>query len=98
MTISEKELHNLGELAYLDSGNEHAHALISEINAIIDFVTELKSIDTQHVAPLFHPVEHQQTLREDTVSEHDCSRQLAEIAPLFDEGFYWVPKVIDAGE
>ncbi|OGV51375.1 MAG: glutamyl-tRNA amidotransferase [Legionellales bacterium RIFCSPHIGHO2_12_FULL_42_9] len=97
MTITEKELQTLSHLAYLDCDNDNTHALVNEINAIIDFVEQLKTVDTKHVAPLFHPIDLHQHLRADAVTEDDCANQLAEIAPLFEEGLYWVPKVIDEG-
>ena len=95
MTITEKELQTLSHLAYLDCGKNNTHALVTEINAIIDFVEQLKTVDTRQVAPLFHPLSLQQHLRADEVTEDICANQLAEIAPRFEEGLYWVPKVID---
>ena len=98
MTISEDELQTLCKLAYLDSGCNNAHELVNEINNIIDFVEQLKSVNTTQVAPLFHPMELHQHLREDKITEEDCAQELAKIAPLFDDGFYWVPKVLDDKE
>ncbi len=95
MTITEKELQRLNHLAYLDSCNDNTHALMTEINAIIDFVEQLKTVDTTDVAPLFHPLGRHQILRHDEVTEGDCATELAQIAPLFEDGLYWVPKVID---
>lgn len=97
MTITEKELQTLSHLAYLDCGNDNTHALVTEINAIIDFVQQLKTVDTAQIAPLFHPIDIHQHLRVDEVSEENCAAELALIAPSFEEGLYWVPKVIDEG-
>lgn len=97
MTITEKELQTLSHLAYLDCGNDNTLALVTEINAIIDFVEQLKTVDTTHVAPLFHPIDLHQHLRVDEVTEDDCAAELLQMAPLFEDGLYWVPKVIDEG-
>ena len=67
-------------------------------NAIIDFIEVLKTVDTQDVAPLFHPIDLPQHLRQDIITEADCAAALAEIAPSFEDGLYWVPKVIDEGK
>lgn len=100
MVISEQELAAIAQLAYLDSHCESSLSLAKEINTIIDFVQQLRQVDTTAVTPLFHPFDGQQRLREDIVCEQDCAEQLAAIAPLFnqEEGFYLVPKVIDSGK
>lgn len=98
MTVSTNELHHLAQLAYLDTETEDLSKLTEEINSIIDFVEQLNTIDTNAIAPLFHPMDLHQRLRTDEISENDCLAQLAEIAPLFEEGVYLVPKVIDSGK
>lgn len=97
MTISINELHSIAELAHLETNPDEITTLSSEINSIINFVQHLREINTTGVAPLFHPMDLHQRLRDDQVTEEDCLAELAEIAPLFDE-HYLVPKVIDAGK
>ena len=95
MIITHKELKTLAHLAYLDCGHDNTHALIHEINAIIDFVEQLKTVDTSQIVPLFHPINHPQHLRDDNVTETDCTNQLTDLAPRFEDNLYWVPKIID---
>lgn len=95
MTISQNELEQIARLAYLETDAEQASTLSAEINSIMNFVDNLRSVDTNNVAPLYHPFDLHQRLREDKVSENECLAQLEEIAPLFEEGLYLVPKVID---
>lgn len=94
MALKETDLENIAQLAYLESDNQH---LAADLNSIMNFIEELRKIDTTNVAPLFHPLDLSQRLRTDEVSEQDCSETLAKIAPSFDEGYYLVPKVIDSG-
>ncbi|WED44525.1 Asp-tRNA(Asn)/Glu-tRNA(Gln) amidotransferase subunit GatC [Legionella cardiaca] len=98
MTITQDDLNNIKQLAYLDAESNSNEKLTEEINAIIDFVEQLKQIDTMGVAPLFHPFDLHQRLRADVVSEEDCADQLEQIAPLFENDLYLVPKVIDSGQ
>lgn len=98
MTISLDELHAIAELAHLETNPDEMATLSDEINSIINFVQHLREINTTGVAPLFHPMDLHQRLREDIVTEEDCLAELEEIAPLFDEQLYLVPKVIDAGK
>lgn len=97
MTVSISELRSIEELAHLETNPEDMDTLSNEINSIINFVEHLREINTEGVAPLFHPMDLHQRLREDIVTEEDCLSELAEIAPLF-EDVYLVPKVIDAGK
>lgn len=97
MTITANELKKISELACLELPREK-NALIKEINDIMTFVEKLRAADTTHAAPLFHPFDLHQRLRDDIVTEESCLEELAQIAPEFDDGLYMVPKVIDAGE
>ena len=96
MTISPKELKQIAALAYLDVPAGQSLQLVEELNSIMDFVEQLSAVDTQHVAPLFHPYALHQRLREDVATEESCLAELKAIAPLFEDDLYWVPKVIEA--
>lgn len=95
MAISPKDLEKIAQLAYLDTDLDHTPKLIQEINDIMDFVEQLRSIDTTDVAPLFHPLALNQRLRADEVTEADCVAELEALAPLFEDNLYLVPQVID---
>lgn len=95
MTISPKDLEKIAQLAYLDKDTDLAPKLIQEINEIMDFVDQLRAVDTTDVAPLFHPFALHQRLRPDVITEEECLAELEEIAPLFEDNLYLVPQVID---
>ena len=55
----------------------------------------MQAIDTDGVEPLAHPLDMDQPLRDDTVTETvDRARFLA-VAPLTRDGLYLVPKVVE---
>ncbi|PWY56213.1 Asp-tRNA(Asn)/Glu-tRNA(Gln) amidotransferase subunit GatC [Legionella qingyii] len=95
MTISVKELEKISQLAYLDSDIAHSPKLIEDINAIMNFVDQLCSVNTQDVEPLFHPLALNQRLRTDVVTEGKCLSELEALAPQFEQDLYLVPQVID---
>ena len=97
MTISQQDLDKIAQLAYLNTDEEHAPQLAHEISAIMDFVGQLKSINTTGIQPMYHAFDVHQPLRPDIVTEEDCVAQLAAIAPLFEDDYYLVPKVIESG-
>lgn len=98
MTITTHDLHAIAQLACLDVGPNDEEALSRELGSIMDFVEQLANVNTHGILPLLHPMDLQQRLRDDIAdNESDCLRQLAEIAPDFDEGLYWVPQVLETG-
>lgn len=97
MTISQSNLERIAQLSHLDTSKEETTHLSDEISAIMDFVEQLQAVDTTNIAPLYSPFNLHQALREDDVSEKSCLEQLAEIAPLFEDDLYLVPKVLDSG-
>ncbi len=94
----ENSFKNIMQLACLDTESDNSTHLAEEINAIMDFVEQLRKVPTANVAPLFHPFDLHQRFRNDVITAEDCRNQLAEIAPLFEDGLYLVPKVIDSGQ
>lgn len=95
MTITPTELEKIAQLAYLDTDTDHTPQLIQEVNEIMDFVEQLRSVDTTNVSPLLHPFALQQRLRPDTITEESCLAELEAIAPLFEDDLYLVPQVIE---
>ncbi|WP_419418806.1 Asp-tRNA(Asn)/Glu-tRNA(Gln) amidotransferase subunit GatC [Legionella sp. D16C41] len=95
MTIDIDELNNVARLAYLDPESQEIEQLAEEVNSIIDFVQQLQGIDTDNVSPLFHPLSINQRLRADEITEQNYNNELANIAPNFENEFYFVPKIID---
>jgi aspartyl-tRNA(Asn)/glutamyl-tRNA(Gln) amidotransferase subunit C len=96
MTLSSADIEKIARLASLDTASEQTSKLNEEVNSIMNFVDQLRSVDTANVAPLFHPLARHQRLRADEVSEEECIAELEAMAPLFEEDLYLVPKVIES--
>lgn len=98
MSLTTTELEHIEDLAYLDGASEDNQSLIDEINSIMDFIEHLQKVDTAQVAPLFHPLELNQRLREDTLSEENRSEELSKLTNNFQNNLYEIRhKVIDVG-
>jgi aspartyl-tRNA(Asn)/glutamyl-tRNA(Gln) amidotransferase subunit C len=65
------------------------------LSDILAFVEQLDAVDTAGVAPLAHPLEANQRLRPDAVTEADHREAFQAIAPSVEAGLYLVPKVIE---
>ncbi len=98
MLTSEQELKKIAALAYIDTNVESTQQLAHDVSAIMTFVQKLREIDTTNVTPLLHPLDLHQRLRLDEVKEVSQVAELERMAPLFADGLYLVPKVIDSGK
>ncbi|PJD96395.1 MAG: Asp-tRNA(Asn)/Glu-tRNA(Gln) amidotransferase GatCAB subunit C [Legionella sp.] len=96
MTLTCTDLEKIARLACLDHSKDNLEPLNEEVNSIMNFVEHLRSLDTQQIAPLFHPFALHQRVREDEVTEQECLAELEAIAPYFEDDLYQVPKVIDS--
>ena len=98
MTISQEDLAKIARLAYLDVDSSDSSKLTQEVSSIMDFVDQLRSVDTKNIAPLFHPFALHQRLREDAVTEEECIAELEDMATMFEDNLYLVPKVLESGK
>lgn len=98
MSTNIAELKKIAALAYIDTHSENTTQLLQDVGAIMNYVEQLRQIDTANTAPLLHPLDLHQRLRADEVHEENRTEELAKIAPLFVDGLYLVPKVIDIGK
>lgn len=96
-TISVEDLEKISQLAYLDTDINHLPQLVNDINAIVGFMEQLSTVETQGVSPLVHPLALHQRLREDVVTEENCVSTLKEAALQFENELYLVPQVLDQG-
>jgi aspartyl-tRNA(Asn)/glutamyl-tRNA(Gln) amidotransferase subunit C len=94
MSLNEKEIHKIHELAMLERDENDEH-LIKEVSQIMDFIEQLRSVDTSQIEPLYRPFELYQPLREDIPSQENCLNELKSIAPAFEDDLYIVPTVIE---
>ncbi|KTC65917.1 glutamyl/tRNA (Gln) amidotransferase subunit C (plasmid) [Legionella adelaidensis] len=95
MTITSDQLKKLSDLAYLAVDDTLINQLSSDVQAIVAFVNVLQNVNTSEVAPLLHPLDLTQPLRDDVVTEVNQLQALEKIAPRFEKNYFLVPKVID---
>jgi aspartyl-tRNA(Asn)/glutamyl-tRNA(Gln) amidotransferase subunit C len=93
--ITDQELGVLGDLAQLSLDPESRNNTLQAINEVLELVAIMNTAECDGVKPLAHPLEAVQRLRSDHVTEVDQVAKFSQIAPLFESGFYLVPKVIE---
>ena len=90
--INITHLARLGRLAIPKSSHASTEQELENIIAMID---AMQSVNTDGVEPLSHPLDSEQLLRADVVSEPDSRTAFQSNAPKTEDGYYLVPRVVD---
>lgn len=66
-----------------------------EFNKIIQWVDQLREVNTDNIEPLISVNENSIQLREDKVTQGQCSKDILANAPMKEYGYFAVPKVVE---
>ena len=95
MSLSHDDVRKIAHLARLAVSDADVQTYARNLSGILDFVEQMEAVDTDHVAPMAHPQDTAQRLRDDVVAECDQRERFQALAPAVDAGLYLVPKVIE---
>jgi len=94
MKVDDALIDNLAHLARLEFSTDEKAGLRNDLQSMIVFVEKLNELNTEGVKPLQHMSNAVNVFREDEV-KGSASRQEALLnAPIADDAFFKVPKVI----
>jgi aspartyl-tRNA(Asn)/glutamyl-tRNA(Gln) amidotransferase subunit C len=94
MSIDKETLHKVAHLARLNIKPEEEEKLQQDMGEILDWVDQLREVDTTGVAPLTHMTEETNVLREDVVEPSIDKDKVLKNAPQTDGDHFQVPKVL----
>ncbi len=100
MSLAISDVTRLAQLAQLELSDHDAEKMLDKLNGIFALVEQMKTIDTNGIEPLNHPIAAFQQdlslrLRDDVVTEQNRRDDYQEAAPATQDGLYLVPKVIE---
>jgi len=95
MSIDSKDVEKLAYLACLDISEKDIASTTNSIGEVLALIDQLQKLDTSEIEPLSHPLDAKQRLRADEVTEQDQRESFQALAPLCEDGFYLVPRVIE---
>ncbi len=94
MEITNEMIEHLAHLSRLHFSDEEMQSMKDDMQKMIAFVEKLKEVDVTGVEPLMHMSDAVNVFRDDEI-KGSVSREDALLnAPLKDEQFFKVPKVI----
>jgi aspartyl-tRNA(Asn)/glutamyl-tRNA(Gln) amidotransferase subunit C len=95
MSVDQATVRRIAHLARIAVTEEEAPHLQNEINAILAFVEDLGKIDVEGVEPMTSVIPMKLPMREDVVTDGDIEPLVLANAPLSEDGFFLVPKVVE---
>ena len=95
MSLSPEEVAKIAHVARLAVTDDDKVALGRDLSNILDLVAQMDAVDTAGVAPMAHPLEMAQRLRDDRVTEGDRRDRYQAHSPAVERGLFLVPKVIE---
>lgn len=95
MNIDREHLNKIAHLARLEFDESDAEKMMKDMSAIVQWVEKLKEVNTDGVEPLISMSYEINSFREDVVVEHLPKERTFANAPMKDENFFLVPKVIE---
>ena len=95
MGIDTETVKKVANLARINVTEEELLPLSNELSKILEFMQQLNSVDIEKVEALTSVTPMELTLREDIVDDGNKSKEILMNAPLKNDGFFAVPKVIE---
>lgn len=94
--ISDEMIAYAASLAKLKLSEEEKKQAGRELGRMLDYMDQLKELDTSATEPMYHAFETVGVFREDTVTGTDGSKEALANAPLRSETGFVVPKTIES--
>ena len=98
MQVNDALIDKLSKLSMLQFNDEEREEIKSDLEKMIGFVDKLKELDTTGIEPLLHMAGEVNVLRDDVPGPMLSQDEALQNAPLHDNGFFLVPKVIKKDE
>lgn len=94
MTLELEDARKSARLSRLALRDEELSAFTHDLARIVSYVAQLQELDVSDVEPLYHPHDHEVSLRADEVREGVGRRGLQDSA-AYEDGLIRVPKVVE---
>jgi aspartyl-tRNA(Asn)/glutamyl-tRNA(Gln) amidotransferase subunit C len=95
MQVDEATVRRIARLARIKISDAEAKGLEKELSGILDWVAQLDEVDTSNVEPMTRVVAHKLKMRDDVVTDGEIAEQIVANAPLAEDNFFVVPKVVE---
>jgi len=95
MSVDALTVKRIGRLARIRIEEGEVAKYQDELNAILGFVAQLDEVDVSDVEPMTSVMPMQLRRREDKVTDGGYPEKIVANAPLTEDNFFMVPKVVE---
>ncbi|MDV3250628.1 Asp-tRNA(Asn)/Glu-tRNA(Gln) amidotransferase subunit GatC [Devosia sp. BK] len=95
MSVDAATVKRIGRLARIRIEEEEVASYQSEINAILGFVEQLGEVNVDGIEAMTSVTPMQLRRRDDVVTDGGYPEQIVKNAPLTEDNFFMVPKVVE---
>jgi aspartyl-tRNA(Asn)/glutamyl-tRNA(Gln) amidotransferase subunit C len=95
MSVDIATVKRVAHLARIAITEEEAASFQGEINAVLGFAEQLNEVDVSNVEPLTSVVAQKMKKRADVVTDGEYAARVVANAPVSDDEFFVVPKVVE---
>jgi aspartyl-tRNA(Asn)/glutamyl-tRNA(Gln) amidotransferase subunit C len=95
MRVDETTVRRIARLARIKISDAEAKGLEGELSGILNWVEQLNEVDTQGAEPMTRVVPIELTRRVDTVNDGDIADDIVKNAPMTEDHYFVVPKVVE---
>ena len=95
MSVDSDTVRRIARLARIAVDDEQVASMEKELNALLAWVEQLSEVNVEGVAPMTSVVEQKLKMRADLVTGGGRPEDILRNAPMSEEGFFVVPKVVE---
>lgn len=95
MSVDLATVKRVARLSRIALADEDAERMRDELNGILGFVAQLDEVDVAGIEPMTSVVEMKMKMRTDIVTDGNKAADIVANAPLSEDGFFMVPKVVE---
>ncbi|MBN9566037.1 MAG: Asp-tRNA(Asn)/Glu-tRNA(Gln) amidotransferase subunit GatC [Alphaproteobacteria bacterium] len=95
MSVDKDTVRRIAKLARIALEEERVEPMVQELNGILAWVEQLEEVDVEGVAPLTSVVAQKLKMRDDVVTDGGDADAVTANAPLGEDHFFVVPKVVE---
>lgn len=95
MSVDTATVKRVAHLARIAVTDEEAERMTGELNAILGFVEQLNEVDVDGVEPMTSVIPMEMRKRQDRVNDGSKADDIVANAPMTEDNFFLVPKVVE---
>ena len=95
MYVDTATVRRVARLARIKVTDDEAERMTNELNSILGFVEQLNEVDVEGVEPMTSVVSVKMRRRQDVVTDGEIAGDVTANAPVSEDNFYLVPKVVE---